>query len=110
MAALRGGAVSYERGTSAPRGGGASDAACSTETTASTFYLYCDWPVAVVNTSIYCNYESNIPVSRTAFDAESLQSRRPVISNRRCLENAKIHGRAWYKRLDAPVLTLDVTV
>jgi len=26
------------------------------------------------------------------------------------LENATVHGRDWYKRLDAPVLTLDVTV
>jgi len=24
-------------------------------------------------------------------------------------ENATVRGRAWYKRLDAPVLTLDVT-
>ena len=27
-----------------------------------------------------------------------------------CLENATVRGRAWYKPLDAPVLTLDVTV
>ena len=26
------------------------------------------------------------------------------------LENATVRGRAWYKLLDAPVLTLDVTV
>jgi len=27
-----------------------------------------------------------------------------------CLENATVPGRAWYKLVDAPVLTLDVTV
>ena len=27
-----------------------------------------------------------------------------------CLGNATVRGRAWYKLLDAPVLTLDVTV
>ena len=26
------------------------------------------------------------------------------------LENATVHGRAWYKLLDAPVLASDVTV
>ena len=26
------------------------------------------------------------------------------------MENATVRGRAWYKPLDAPVLTLDVTV
>ena len=54
------------------------------------------------------NFDPLEPGHAFSLDVGAIEEQ--VISTSPFLENATVRGRVWYKLLDAPVLTLDVTV
>ena len=56
--------------------------------------------------------QSNAPVTRPAgLESRGVEAQEEILLNEvDFVENATFRGRAWYKLLDAPSLTLDVTV